>query len=76
MLTPSQQPCKWNWGTKELARIIPALAGVFALLTVVLGFIGLVGGQGVSPLALVSLLISLALLALFLLLRQRDAAKK
>lgn len=59
-----------------MMRILPALAGFFAVATVVLGFIGLLGGQGISPLAAVGLLISVALLALFLFLRQREAARK
>ena len=59
-----------------MKRVLPALAGLFALATVVLGFVGLLGGQGISPLAPVGLLISVALLVLFLYLRQRDAASK
>ncbi|AIX99863.1 hypothetical protein ART_0265 [Arthrobacter sp. PAMC 25486] len=59
-----------------MQQILPALAGLFAVATVVLGIVGLFGGQGISPLALVSLLIALVLLTVFFAVRQKDAAKK
>ena len=59
-----------------MKTILLALAGLFAAVTVVLGFIGLLNAQGISQFALVSLLVSVVLLALFLAARQRDAANK
>lgn len=76
MLTPSQQPCRRNWVADLMKTSLLVLAGIFAVASMVLGFVGLLSGQGITPLALVSLLFALVFLTVFLAVRQRDVSNQ